>query len=408
MLVSVHARTHGTSITGRNRYGCEYQYICDLLQVPDFSFEEYRMKENLSITDLINTMRPLFYASSVSCMSTGLMIAGGSNLAKFLYYKNVLSRREEVTAKRNGSDSSNAIRRNALEKKVRQTRNKDIREVSGEMVHNGVVKLEEDALVMEFATGVPMEEHYDLVAHDDIMAEVQKAADRERIQGDAAKGVTDLSQALSGEDGLDMELDLAKVQAAGGAVAAGSAGAAALKEANQLKQLQVDLQKITAKLETARATMEGRVPNVQAQLNVLKDQVGDAHAQLQAKADGVKARAEEARLAAEKMRADMEEMEAEQREKMQEELDKVEAQAEAMEAQASSAMQDSQVEIGEAAEDAQAQATGAPVSVPALPTAEEMAGMTKQQKREAQKAAKEAQKKVSSAFERQLYAHYAR
>ena len=154
----------------RNWGGCEYQYVCDLIQTPNFSFQDYAQKENLSFDDLTNTMRPLLYASAVSCMSTGLMIGGGSNLAKFVYYKNVLSRREEAAAKRSGGDSASAIRRSALEKKIRQARNLDIRQVSGEMVHNGITKLEEDALVMEFATGVAMEQHYDLVAHDDLMA----------------------------------------------------------------------------------------------------------------------------------------------------------------------------------------------------------------------------------------------
>ncbi len=421
-----------------NWNGCEYQYVCDLIQTPNFSFQDYAKRENLTFDDLTNTMQPLFYASAVSCMSTGLMIAGGSNLAKFMYYKNVLSRREEVTAKRNGGDNASAIRRNALEKKVRQTRNRDILEVSGEMVHKGVTKLEEDALVMEFATGVPMEQHYDLVAHDDIMTEVQKAADRERLQGDAGKGLGDLSKTLGVDDGLDMELDVAKLQAAGGAIAAGGAGAAALKEANQLKQLQVDLQKITAKLETARATMEGRVPDVQGKLDALKDQAEDAQAQatsaveeataeaedlqgqataavddakahaesvqvqLRARADEANAKAAEAQAAVKKMRADMEEMGESEKQKMQVELEKAEAQAKTMQEQASSALTDAQTPTDAASGDVQAQAQEAVSSVPAIPampTAEEMQGMTKQQKKEAQKAGKEAQKKVSYPIE---------
>jgi hypothetical protein len=368
-----------------------------LIQTPNFSFQNYAKTQNLSFGDLINTMQPLFYASSVSCMSTGLMIAGGSNLAKFMYYKNVLSRREEATAKRQGGDSAGAIRRNALEKKVRQTRQKDIKEVSGEMVHNGVTKLEENALVMEFATGVPMEEHYDLVSHDDIMAEVEKAADRERLQGDAGKGVRDLTKmvGIGGDDGLDMELDMAKVKAAGGAVAAGGVGAAALKEAGQLKQLKTDLEKITTKLETARATMEGRVPDVQGQLNALKEKAGDAQgqamsavdgakgqaadmqaqatsaldgakakaqevqAQAQAKADEAKAKAEDAQAEAEKMKADMEEMSKKERKKMKAKLEEAESQAKAMQEQAEGAVADAQAQAEAAAADVQAQAEGA-------------------------------------------------
>eukprot|EP01046_Picozoa_sp_COSAG06_P011012 COSAG06_NODE_618_length_13744_cov_19.800220_4_plen_470_part_00 len=435
--------------------GCEYQYVCDLIQTPNFSFQNYAKTQNLSFGDLTNTMRPLFYASSVSCMSTGLMIAGGSNLAKFMYYKNVLSRREEATAKRQGGDSAGAIRRNALEKKVRQTRQKDIKEVSGEMVHNGVTKLEENALVMEFATGVPMEEHYDLVAHDDIMAEVEKAADRERLQGNAGKGVRDLTNmvGIGGDDGLDMELDMAKVKAAGGAVAAGGVGAAALKEASQLKQLKTDLEKITAKLETARATMEGRVPDVQGQLNALKEKAGDAQgqamsavdgakakaqevqAQAQAKADEAKAKAEDAQAEAEKMKADMEEMSKKERKKMKAKLEEAESQAKTMQEQAEGAVADAQAQAEAAAADVQAQAEGAAgdlqaqaegatgdlqaqaggaagdlqaqvqgaipampamPGVPAMPTAAEMEGMSKQQKKEAQKAAKAAQKQVGA------------
>lgn len=407
--------------------GCEYQYVCDLIQTPNFSFQDYAKRENLTFDDLTNTMRPLFYASAVSCMSTGLMIAGGSNLAKFMYYKNVLSRREEVTAKRNGGDNASAIRRNALEKKVRQTRNKDILEVSGEIIHKGVTKLEEDALVMEFATGVPMEQHYDLVAHEDIMTEVKKAADRERLQGNAGKGVGDLSKMLGGDDDLDMELDVAKIRATGGAIAAGGAGAAALKEAKQLKQLQVDLQKITAKLETARATMEGRVPDVQGQVDALKAQAQDAQAQVTAAAEEAKgkledvqgqataavddakehaesvqaqlrATADEANATAAKMREEMEEMGEGEKQKMQEELDKIEAQAKAMQEQASSAPTDAQTQVDAALADVQAQVKAA-IAVPAMPTAQEMQGMTKQQKKEAEKAAKEAQKKVSYMFE---------
>lgn len=333
--------------------------MCDLIQTPHFSFQDYAQKENLSFDDLTNTMRPLLYASAVSCMSTGLMIAGGSNLAKFMYYKNVLSRREEATAKRNGGDNASTIRRNALEKKIRQTRNQDIRQVSGEMVHKGITKLEEDALVMEFATGVAMEQHYDLVAHDDLMAEVQKAAERERLQGDAGRGLSDLSKLLGGDDDLDMELDLAKINAAGGALAAGAAGAAALKEANQLKQLQLDLQKIAAKLQTAKATMEGRVSDIQGQL---KEQ----------------APAQQARgtLAVEEAGAE----------------------AAAMQQQTSGAGTDEQAQADAALDNAQTQITETAPTVSVMPNAEDTANMTKQQQ-------KDAQKKVTHVIRSELTSH---
>ena len=43
-------------------------------------------------------------------------------------------------------------------KKVRRTREADIKNVQLEMQNSGVVALEESALMMEFATGIPMEE----------------------------------------------------------------------------------------------------------------------------------------------------------------------------------------------------------------------------------------------------------
>jgi|EP01047_Picozoa_sp_COSAG01_P011044 hypothetical protein len=39
---------------------------------------------------------------------------------------------------------------------------------------------------MELATGSPMEEHYDLQAHDELMAEIEDASHTEQVTGDSA------------------------------------------------------------------------------------------------------------------------------------------------------------------------------------------------------------------------------
>ena len=65
-------------------------------------------------------------------------------------------------------------------KKVRRTKVQDISEVSSRIQATAITTLEENALVMEFATGAPMEEHYDLVAHDDIVKDIAQASANEQ------------------------------------------------------------------------------------------------------------------------------------------------------------------------------------------------------------------------------------
>ena len=90
-------------------------------------------------------------------MMTCFIICGGSNLAKVLYFQNICSRKEEVAAMQAGGKQGE-VRKSALVKKVRRTREADIKNVQLEMQNSGVVALEESALMMEFATGIPMEE----------------------------------------------------------------------------------------------------------------------------------------------------------------------------------------------------------------------------------------------------------
>eukprot|EP01050_Picozoa_sp_SAG11_P021252 SAG11_NODE_3743_length_2254_cov_1.950812_3_plen_114_part_00 len=63
-----------------------------------------------------------------------------------------------------------------LVKKVRKQRNGDIKEAAAMMHLQMITKLEEEALMWELATGVAMEQHYDLRAHDDILAQIEKAS----------------------------------------------------------------------------------------------------------------------------------------------------------------------------------------------------------------------------------------
>ena len=65
-------------------------------------------------------------------------------------------------------------------KKVRRSQAQNISEVSSRIQATAITTLEENALVMEFATGVPMEEHYDLVAHDDIIKDIAQASVNEQ------------------------------------------------------------------------------------------------------------------------------------------------------------------------------------------------------------------------------------
>ena len=54
---------------------------------------------------------------------------------------------------------------------------------------SAIIELEENALIMELATGSPMEEHYDLVAHDAAVADIKRAADVESSAAELGVGV---------------------------------------------------------------------------------------------------------------------------------------------------------------------------------------------------------------------------
>ena len=64
--------------------------------------------------------------------------------------------------------------------------------------------------VVHIATGVPMEEHYDLTAHDDLMKDIGKAAATAKRQGDAGRGVAaipDMDTALQSTNALYRKSD---------------------------------------------------------------------------------------------------------------------------------------------------------------------------------------------------------
>ena len=145
----------------------------------------------MGIDDLGAVIRPMLYASAMSCCMSGLLIVGGSNLATYMYHRNVMSRKDELEAQKRGEGTDTA-RQNALVKKVRNQKEHDIKSMQGEIVSVAVIQLEENALVLEFATGVPMEEHYDLFAHDNLLKDVGEAAATAKRQGDAGRGVSAL------------------------------------------------------------------------------------------------------------------------------------------------------------------------------------------------------------------------
>jgi hypothetical protein len=181
-----------------NWEGCEYP-VCTIppgSKDPwwgnaDFSLSNWADKQGMSKEDLKALVQPLFYSAGIANMATCLTILGGSNLAKILYYRDVCSRKEETIALQSGQGQAE-VRKSALVKKVRRVREADIKEVQAEMQNSGIVHLEEDALMMEFATAIPMEEHYDLIAHDDLIAQLGDAADTEKLAGDASRGVASL------------------------------------------------------------------------------------------------------------------------------------------------------------------------------------------------------------------------
>ena len=274
----------------RNWDGCEYQ-VCSLpggFGDADFSMSKYAASQGVSKEDLQGLMKPLFYSAGIANASTCLIILGGSNLAKIMYFKNVMSRKEEATALKSGQGQAE-VRKSALVKKVRRTREADIKEVQAEMQNSGIVKLEEDALMMEFATAIPMEEHYDLIEHDELIASLGSAANTEKLAGDSRRGVAALAGGAGGmaaglglsefmEDDPDMDftsnLGLAKMTsgdfpampaglpagipdpAALGAMAAGGSAAAAMAA----MQAGMDPAALQAQAEAAKAQAMANMP----------------------------------------------------------------------------------------------------------------------------------------------------
>ena len=66
--------------------------------------------------------------------------------------------------------------------------NRAVNLVAGTIQNNAFVNLEEQALIMELATGTPMELHYDLVAHDDTLEEIEQSKQQQVASGDALTG----------------------------------------------------------------------------------------------------------------------------------------------------------------------------------------------------------------------------
>ena len=199
-----------------NWTGCEYPKFCPKWLVGSWapggtsSLRSYAEELNLSQNDLVEVLTPIAYGCATAALMTvrdrgdrasisssclfispletenvarilefyfksacsgavfhalkqAGVISGGSNLAKFMYYKNIMSRKEELAALRNGGAANmEAMRKDALVKRVRRQRAHDITVVAASMSQMAIVDLEEKALMMEFATAVAMERHYDL------------------------------------------------------------------------------------------------------------------------------------------------------------------------------------------------------------------------------------------------------
>ena len=226
VMISV-AREAGQFVED-NWYNCSYQIVCDATGSPNFNLKDAGFdKEGME-----GMIRPMFYAGSMSCLSCLLMLVGGSNLAKYMYYQTILSRREEIAANKSGNDS---VRHQALKKKVRGQRQAEVAAAAAAMRHSKVVELEEAALVMEFATGVAMEQHYDLIAHDEIFANIDKSAAVE-AQLAAGTALAPPSVALpdAGELGdVGVPADTVDLQAAQQMLDAGDMSPEAMQEAAQ-------------------------------------------------------------------------------------------------------------------------------------------------------------------------------
>ena len=67
----------------QNRNGCYYPTVCELVGENDWSMQEYAATLNVDRIDMEGILRPMLYASSVSCLSCLVLLAGGSNFAKY-------------------------------------------------------------------------------------------------------------------------------------------------------------------------------------------------------------------------------------------------------------------------------------------------------------------------------------
>eukprot|EP01043_Picozoa_sp_COSAG02_P021702 COSAG02_NODE_1110_length_14511_cov_30.804122_1_plen_2917_part_00 len=166
------------AFVANNWNGCHYDFVCEYSPgdyALNYSLSEYATAHNINQEQMVGKLKPMLYASAMSCLTSLMMLLGGSNLAKYAYYMTIMSRREELAATAAGGSTTQS-RHAALTKKVRGQRQADITAATRAMRASAIKELEEAALIMEFATGVSMEQHFDLAAHDEIMAEIDKAA----------------------------------------------------------------------------------------------------------------------------------------------------------------------------------------------------------------------------------------
>jgi hypothetical protein len=67
----------------QNWNGCYYRKVCELVGEDDWSMQEYAAALNVDRVGMEGILRPMLYASSVSCLSCLVLLAGGSNFAKY-------------------------------------------------------------------------------------------------------------------------------------------------------------------------------------------------------------------------------------------------------------------------------------------------------------------------------------
>lgn len=239
--------------------GCQYQVVCEFTGAGNFSFAQYSSEQNMSKEDLAAYIAPMLYAGSMSCLTTVLMIVGGSNMSKRLYYQNVMTRKEELSARQAGDNPAEA-REQALEKKVRRVRNAEIQGTAASVQAAALAQLEERALAMELATGTPMELHYDLAQHDIIVEEIQKSAEVQQLpegDGDDDRGDSDRTRERPGLAGaMDTGSTLASL-------------ARKLDEENQAEEVTTS-QNVSDSRAHESQTLESRVEGAQVLLEKTK------------------------------------------------------------------------------------------------------------------------------------------